>query len=270
LVEYGIPHDDPRFDRLSFHELHDWGWREREAFRRREQAWWEGTLTEDEARIITEAIHRHSMGGVPEYPFVVRPLNYAGYGQYSAVPIDTARKLIDRGLEVVRDAQTRHHLLLAGLERESAFNLAEDPVAERRLMAFQGQLRRNRPAADRLTIAQWGGLPPSRGERYDTAAFDLAERRIAFAYRQRKEDPAALDRAIQACRAMIARSAEFLELFQELGRPLPSHKGFQQLAIILDKRGEYASAIQQCERARDEGWDGDWDRRIQRYSKRLK
>lgn len=98
--------------------------------------------------------------------------------------------------------------------------------------------------------------------------FNLEDRRIRFIYRKRNDDPSALDRSIGLCRAMIARSPEFILLFRELGRPLPAHKGFEQLAIILDKRKEYSEAVALCKQAAMEGWDGDWQKRIDRYHRK--
>lgn len=269
LVEYGVSDDDPRIDRVSLDELMDWADREREAFRRQEQLWWESTLSDEEAALITASLERFSLGGAPSYPYVTRPFDYAGISTYSSLSITTVRKLLDRGFQVVRDAESRHHLLLAGLERESAFKLASDKQSVRRLLRYSDELRRNRPAAVALKLAHWGELPPSLGEQYDAVAFDIAEREIAYTYRQRNTDATAIERTMAACRRMVGRSPEFLQLFRDLGRPLPTHKGYHQLAVILDKEGQIIEAIGLCERALAEGWEGDWERRIARYSKRL-
>lgn len=50
---------------------------------------------------------------------------------------------------------------------------------------------------------------------------------------------------------------------------LPSHHGYKQLAIILEKRGDYGDALAICEQAKGQGWKGDWDSRIVRLEKRL-
>lgn len=49
---------------------------------------------------------------------------------------------------------------------------------------------------------------------------------------------------------------------------LPSHHGYKQLAIILEKRGDYVAACALSEQAREQGWKGDWDARIARLNKR--
>ena len=50
---------------------------------------------------------------------------------------------------------------------------------------------------------------------------------------------------------------------------LPSHHGYKQLAIILEKRGDYVAAAALSEQAREQGWKGDWDTRIARLNKRI-
>jgi hypothetical protein len=50
---------------------------------------------------------------------------------------------------------------------------------------------------------------------------------------------------------------------------LPSHHGYKQLAIMLEKRGDYQDARALCEQADAQGWKGDWDARIARLEKRL-
>ena len=50
---------------------------------------------------------------------------------------------------------------------------------------------------------------------------------------------------------------------------LPSHHGYKQLAIILEKRGDYVAAGALSEQAREQGWKGDWDARIARLNRRI-
>lgn len=50
---------------------------------------------------------------------------------------------------------------------------------------------------------------------------------------------------------------------------LPSHHGYKQLAIILEKRGEVAEALGICLQAQSQGWKGDWDARIARLQSKL-
>jgi hypothetical protein len=50
---------------------------------------------------------------------------------------------------------------------------------------------------------------------------------------------------------------------------LPGHKGYQQLAVILEKQGRFQEAIDLCTQAAQQGWGGDWEHRIERNAKRL-
>ena len=61
---------------------------------------------------------------------------------------------------------------------------------------------------------------------------------------------------------------KYLERFNQfsLGR---THVGYRRLAIILDQKGDYATALRYAVRAKAEGWPGDWDERIPRLLKKI-
>ncbi|MCT8985227.1 hypothetical protein [Shewanella phaeophyticola] len=50
---------------------------------------------------------------------------------------------------------------------------------------------------------------------------------------------------------------------------LPSHTGYKQLAIILEKEGDIKSAIKLSEKALKQGWTDDYDKRLVRLNKKL-
>lgn len=87
-----------------------------------------------------------------------------------------------------------------------------------------------------------------------------------------REQPGELDKAVEACRAQIAiapqAAAAFKRAYPKSG--LPSHRGYKQLAIILEKRKQYDEAIALCKQAKRERWKGDWAKRIERCEKRRK
>jgi tetratricopeptide (TPR) repeat protein len=89
-------------------------------------------------------------------------------------------------------------------------------------------------------------------------------------YKDRDNIPGALEKAIQACEKQIAIAPQAARAFKvEPGfTNIPGHTGYQQLAIIRDKQGDYVAAIQLCEEAKAQGWAGDWDKRIARYNKK--
>lgn len=268
LVQRGIDPDDSRIERLSLDQLFAWTSQEREMFREQERAWWHAHVPIDVIDVIAAATERYALGGVPEFPFVSRPVDYGTYSQYPEVPIEYRRRLYERGQLLEADVESRHHLLLAAIKVELEFDRALDPESQSRLLHMSHELRSNRPAAESLMESRWGTLPPSRGHEYDAMPFLIAERCIAYTYRQRNDDPAALEQAIKFCSAMIQRSPEFIAMFRELGQPLPAHKGFQQLAIIKDKQGDHRQALNLSKQAKEEGWEGDWDKRIERYQRR--
>jgi tetratricopeptide (TPR) repeat protein len=55
----------------------------------------------------------------------------------------------------------------------------------------------------------------------------------------------------------------------EFPQPLPSHTGFHQLAIILEKEKKYHEAIELCKEALQLGWNGDWLKRIEKIENKL-
>ncbi|MBI4491922.1 MAG: hypothetical protein HY690_03915 [Chloroflexi bacterium] len=95
-------------------------------------------------------------------------------------------------------------------------------------------------------------------------------------YRLRKTDPAMLDAAIVACEKQIAlgpRAARaFRRWYRSMGTDdgLPEHTGFEQLAIIRERQGDYVEAIRLCKEAKRQGWGGNWDERIARCGKRAR
>jgi len=95
--------------------------------------------------------------------------------------------------------------------------------------------------------------------------------KIEIFYKDR-DNPEALEKAICACRKQInyapnAAKAFKMEYNDEF---LPSHRGYKQLAIILEKQKKYSDAIALCTQAMDQGWFGDWQKRIERCKKKEK
>jgi hypothetical protein len=98
---------------------------------------------------------------------------------------------------------------------------------------------------------------------------------IQLHYRLRA-NPDHLEAAEKFCRAQVAMAPEAARVFRAEfageGRDsdfMPSHVGFKQLAIILEKRGDLSEAIALCELATAQGWRGDWAARIERLEKKL-
>lgn len=88
-------------------------------------------------------------------------------------------------------------------------------------------------------------------------------------YYKDRAKPEFFQAAIHACLNQINLAPEASMAFKHKypKSPLPSHVGFKQLAIIREKQGDKSEAIRLCQLAKAQGWSGDWDRRIERYSK---
>ncbi len=97
------------------------------------------------------------------------------------------------------------------------------------------------------------------------------QNKIQIHYRNRDIDSNAFDLAIQACKQQMSISKQAAKAFKkEFKGNLPKHVGYKQLAIIIDKQKDYESVIQISKQAKSEGWDGDWDKRIEKAMQKLK
>ena len=87
---------------------------------------------------------------------------------------------------------------------------------------------------------------------------------IRLHFKWRDQFPDAMDLIFGACHKQIAiapqAAAAFHELYPE--EDLPTHAGFQQLVTLQEAAAAYATAIELCKRARDQGWPGNWAWRI--------
>ncbi len=94
---------------------------------------------------------------------------------------------------------------------------------------------------------------------------------IEVYYKDRDKELGALDAAIAACEKQIEIAPDAAREFrrQYPDAPLPRHGGFPQLAIIREKQGQYEEAIRLSEQANEQGWPGDWKKRIARLKKKL-
>ncbi len=94
---------------------------------------------------------------------------------------------------------------------------------------------------------------------------------IQSAYKARETDPTALDAAIEACKKQIAIAPKAAEEFKrgEYFKTLPEHTGYTQLAIIREKQRDYTEAIQLATQAKRQGWNGDWDKRVERCKAKI-
>jgi len=167
-------------------------------------------------------------------------------------------------------------------------NIAYASGSRTRELSYLGSwfhAQENRPIADRIyqyTEETMGSLCDIAIEEGQTAlrtndrgtsiidAHFLYLHMIQTHYKDRDKIPDALEKAIQACEKQIAIAPQAARAFRAeyAGEAIPEHTGYKQLTIIRDKQGDYAEAIRLCEEAKAQGWAGDWDKRIARYSKK--
>ncbi len=97
----------------------------------------------------------------------------------------------------------------------------------------------------------------------------LYGQKLALYYKDR-ENPGCLENAIDACNQQIDLAEKAAKAFRREYKDstLPSHKGYQQLAIILEKQGHFDETIELCLKANKQGWAGDWGKRIERCRKK--
>jgi len=98
--------------------------------------------------------------------------------------------------------------------------------------------------------------------------FDCYER-IKFYYRWRSEHEGALDASIIACKEQISIAEKSAPACFEKFKALPHHTGYEQLAIIYEKQGQFEEAIVLCEKGRKQGWANDFEKRLARLNKKL-
>jgi tetratricopeptide (TPR) repeat protein len=125
---------------------------------------------------------------------------------------------------------------------------------------------RDRPIAYKL-MEKAEELAETEGSVLD--AHFLFGQKLAIYYKDR-DTPGCLEKAIEACNQQIALGEETMKAFRREYKDssLPSHKGYQQLAIILEKQGKFGETIELCQKAHKQGWAGDWEKRIERCRKK--
>jgi len=98
----------------------------------------------------------------------------------------------------------------------------------------------------------------------------LYQSKIQIYYRNRDDDEFALSLAIEACKQQIGISGKAKEAFiKEMGLPLPGHVGYKQLCIIMEKQKNFEEVIRFSKIAKEQGWSGDWDKRIEKCKKKM-
>lgn len=93
---------------------------------------------------------------------------------------------------------------------------------------------------------------------------------IEVYYRDREKNDDFLRKAMESCMKQIKIQSEAANAFKSEypNQPLPMHVGYKQLVIVLEKNKQYEEAIRLCEDAKENGWAGGWDKRIERCKRK--
>lgn len=133
-------------------------------------------------------------------------------------------------------------------------------------------------------LAEWLNRPESRhlarrilehGERVardPLEKHDVYQVMVTVCYRDREKSAEFLDAAIAACKKQIENGESAIREWRaERAGVVPTHKGYEQLAIIREKEGDLAEALRLSREALSQGWGPrpGWQFRIDRLSKRL-
>jgi sulfur transfer protein SufE len=86
--------------------------------------------------------------------------------------------------------------------------------------------------------------------------------------RENEED---YHKAIVGCRAQIKIQADVANQFKHdySGDTLPSHTGYNQLVVILEKEKKFLEALALAKEAQSFGWNGDWSNKIEKLTSKL-
>lgn len=123
----------------------------------------------------------------------------------------------------------------------------------------------NRPETKALAL-KVADKAREQHRRGDSWGKHFALMNLCRVYYRWREEGNNLAHAIWACEESIAMSHNLSP--EADGEIVLSHHCFKQLAIIEEKRGNYARAIEICEQAKKQGWAGDWERRILRLMRK--
>ena len=90
---------------------------------------------------------------------------------------------------------------------------------------------------------------------------------LSFYYKFRDANLKFYENAKDYAIKQINIANESKNAFQEKYESLPTHLGYKQLCIILEKERKFMDAILLAEQAKNEGWNGDWEKRIEKLKK---
>lgn len=142
----------------------------------------------------------------------------------------------------------------------------------------------DKPLSLLSSLAGWFNNPKDRvlahkiilkAEEYVSSTKDILDVHFFYPMKMKifyadRDNPKSLEEAINACLKQIEVSKRAATAFSKeyKNSPLPLHEGYQQLCIIYEKQSKFEDMIKLAEQAKEEGWGGDWDNRIERAKKK--
>ncbi|OYD09530.1 hypothetical protein [Paludifilum halophilum] len=114
-----------------------------------------------------------------------------------------------------------------------------------------------RVQSDPQILKQW------QSKKYLSLHHHFSEK-VVFYYERRNEDPVALHRTIRYSERLVEYAPVAIKAYRmdPYVYELPEHPGYETLIALYGEVGEWEEALRLCEKARDQGWKGDWDARI--------
>jgi len=89
-------------------------------------------------------------------------------------------------------------------------------------------------------------------------------------YWKNKNDTESWDNAKIYCNSMIEKSKSTSEFIKNVaGYSLPEHIGYKRMIRILEREKDFEQIVKLCEKAKSEGWKGEWDVFIAKAKQKL-
>lgn len=125
------------------------------------------------------------------------------------------------------------------------------------------QLSNAIPVTDREVSALIDSLRADEGDILDLHFAIMASVTEHYCKRQLGDN---YHKAIVSCMAQIKIQSDAAKQFiiEYPEQSLPVHTGYNQLVIILEKEKKYKEALGLAKEAKANGWNGDWDKRIEK------
>lgn len=197
--------------------------------------------------------------------------------------IEKTRQLLEKGKGGILKAWEGHREELARREREKAYE--EDYEAEFRyrdqdldfrMLITSEEAHVYEQAKKKLKEVKSLDYEPHVYKQWESKKYlslhDYFTKQIRYYFERRNEDPVALHRTIRYCErqieyAPVAAKAYWMDPYTYA---LPKHPGYDTLIFLYQEVEEWDGAIRLAKKAKKQGWDGDWESKIQELEDHLR